>query len=300
MDNYWLFLALLAPAIYTVVNFIDKYVVEDKVDDYRGMPIYAAVVALVFGTSFWFAMGRPVLSFQDAALVVGSGMLTMYGFALYFRVISQNHTSLVIMLLQLTPVFSLVLSFLVLGEIITLRQFIGFLLVLASVMAVSVKRGAKVLELSSAFYQILVADIIFAITGVLIKFTINANSLAKIVSYESWGIFLGGLTLFLLFPTVRHAFLTSFKSVGKPVLVILFFNEVLFIISKALTFLALALGPVALVSVLGSTQVFYGILYGSLLTFLAPATFQEDITLGGLLKKTILAVILLGGIWLIY
>lgn len=95
------------------------------------------------------------------------------------------------------------------------------------------------------------------------------------------------------------AFHESFRSVGKVTLGVMFFNEILFIISKAFTFLAISLGPVALVGVLGGTQVFYGFLYGILLTLLFPKIFQEDISKNEIVKKLLFAVILFIGIWFI-
>ena len=108
--NNWLYLALLAPAVYTVVNFIDKYVVEHKVKDYRSMPIYGSLVGLVVGTLFWIAVGFPLLSFFDAVLVISTGVLTLFGYALYFNALSKSQTSYVIGLFQLIPLITSALS----------------------------------------------------------------------------------------------------------------------------------------------------------------------------------------------
>jgi 4-hydroxybenzoate polyprenyltransferase len=96
------------------------------------------------------------------------------------------------------------------------------------------------------------------------------------------------------------AFLQSFRSVGGSTLAVMFFNETLFIVSKALTFLAITLSPVvALVGVLGGTQAFYGFLLGIVLTFLFPKIFREDTSARTLFKNIVLAAVLLAGIWLV-
>jgi drug/metabolite transporter (DMT)-like permease len=295
----WFILALLAPAIYTVVNFIDKYIVEKKVKDYRGMPIYGSIVALIFGTAVWLLTGMPLLSLRDGLIVITTGILSMYGFALYFNALSKSQTSYIIALFQMMPILSLILSFLVLGEMISLQQLLGFVAVLGSVIALSINKESKGFKIDSAFYLILLADAFFALSGVLIKFTLNANSFSKILSYESWGLFLGGLSLYLLLPNVRRAFWESFNTVGKKILVVMFINEAIFVVSKSLTFLAISLGPVALVSVLGGTQVFYGLAYGWILTLIAPSIFNEDISKEGLVKKIVLTITLFIGLWLV-
>jgi hypothetical protein len=136
----------------------------------------------------------------------------------------------------------------------------------------------------------------WALAGVLIKFAINATSFTKILPYESWGIGIGGIILFLLFPGIRKAFLKSIKTLKKPTIGILLGNEAVFVSAKAITFLAYSLGPVALVSVLGGTQVFFGIIYGIFLTLLFPKIFKEDIDKNTLIKKGILGFGVLVGI----
>ncbi len=295
--NNWLFLALLAPAVYTVVNFIDKYVIEHKVKDYRGMPIYAAIVGLVIGSIFWVIFGFPKLPIFDGFLVVITGILTLFGYALYFNALSKNQTSYIIGLFQLIPLITLILSVIFLHENISSIQLLGFALILVSAIALSVKKEKKKLKLNSAFYLIVVADLFFALSNVILKFAISANSFTKIFSYESWGIPAGGLILWIVFPKVRIAFLKTTSSVGNRVLGIMFLNEIIFICSKVLTFLAISLGPVALVSVLGSTQIFYGLAYGFILTLIAPSIFKEDIKGENLVKKIIFMALLFIGIW---
>jgi drug/metabolite transporter (DMT)-like permease len=296
----WVVLALLGPAVYTIVNFIDKYIVERKVRDYRGMPIYATIAGFIFGSLFWVFSGMPILSFRDTMIVMLTGILSIFGYALYFNAISKSHTSYIIMLFQMMPVLSLILAFVILGEVINFKQLIGFILILAAVIGLSVNKEHSSFKLSTSFWLILIADFLFAISGVLIKFTLNANSFSKILSYESWGIGIGGTILFFTFPAVRSAFRDSFKSVGRKVLIIMFLNEGIFIVSKSITLLALTLGPVALVSVLGGTQVFYGILFGWVLTLLFPMVFKEEVSKRALFKKIIFSIILFSGIGLIY
>ena len=56
----------------------------------------------------------------------------------------------------------------------------------------------------------------------------------------------------------------------------------------------------ALVSVVGISQVLFGILFGWLLTLLLPHIFNEKIKKEDLLKKVVLAITLIFGIILIY
>jgi len=299
----WLFFAILAPAVYSIVNFTDKYIVEREVIDYRGMPIYGTIMGLIFGTLFWIGSGFPIISTRDTLLVVFTGMLTIWGAALYFKAISDEAASKIIILFQMSPVLTLLLSFLFLKEVISLKQLLGFVLILTSAIGVSLKKQNKIsdgFKLSSSFFLILLTDLMWATSNVIFKFVIDINSFSKVVAYESWGLGIGGLLLYLFFPRIRTAFLHSIKTVRKLALGVIFFNEGVFVVGKLLTFLAVSMGPVSLVSVIGSTQVFFGVFYGFVLAKIAPSTFEEDISRKGMLKKLLFATLIFFGIFLVY
>ncbi len=296
----WVLLALLAPAIYAAVNFIDKHLVSNEIKDYSVMPIYTAFVAFIAGGLFWFFTGQPILAPRDALIVIATGIITVWSLFLYFKALADEETTTIIILFQTLPIFSLIFGYFILGETISPMQFLGFILVIGAALGVTMKpkqKGEKII--SQAFFLILAFNILWALAGVLIKFAINANSFSQILSYESWGIAIGGALVFIFVPGIRKNFMKSLKQIKTRVLAILFVNEGIFVIAKSISFSAFALGPVALVSVLNSTQVFYGILYGIFLTKALPKLFKEDISKEGIIKKIGFAIIMFVGIVLI-
>ena len=67
-----------------------------------------------------------------------------------------------------------------------------------------------------------------------------------------------------------------------------------------MSFYAISLGPIALVSVLGSASVFFAILLGWILTLFWPKVFNEDVSKQGLFKKVALSILAFLGIILVY
>lgn len=295
----WVFLAILAPAIYTINNFVDKYLVSNKIKDYKAITIYSTIVGFGAGTIIWLVTGRPLLNTFDAGIVILTGILTIWGLPIYFKALSEEETTTVIILFQTIPLISLILAFFILGETVTAKQFLGFITILMSVILATFKKTKTAFSISPVFFYVLIFNTMWALAGVLIKFAINANSFTKILPYESWGIGIGGLILFLLFPSIRNAFLKSLKNLKKSTINVLFVNEVIFVLGKAVTFLAYSLGPVALVSVIGGTQVFFGLIYGFILTTLFPKLFDEDLKKETLIKKGFLACLVVLGIYLL-
>jgi hypothetical protein len=117
--------------------------------------------------------------------------------------------------------------------------------------------------------------------------------------YENIGIILGGVFLFFFITSIRNAFLKTIKKIKRPVLAMIFLNEALFLGAKIIAYLAVTLGPVALVAVLGSTQIFFGVLFGIVLTLIMPKVFNEDLSKNSLIKKIGLGVLTFIGVFLI-
>lgn len=287
----WILYSLLGTAIFVVVVFVDKYNLSKHIKDYRGMAMYSAIVGLVVGTLLWIINGFPILDLRDGLLVILTGILSIFGAAIYFYVIQREHGSKVIFLFQLVPIFVLVLAAVFLKEEVTLRKLLGFALILIPSLIVSSNEDGKLkLDLGKNTLLILLVDFLTAISAVLFKFVVDAGSFSKVVAYESWGWAIGGAILFTFIPSVRKAFIETTKALKKQALTLIFVNEFFYIASKLLLFLAISLGSVYLVNVITGTQVIFGVLYGVILTLIAPKFFKEDVTKSGLLKK-----ILLGG-----
>src|SRR5205085_12378759 len=136
-------------------------------------------------------------------------------------------------------------------------QGFAFILIMCAVLGVAFEREVREIRLSPSLFLILIVDLMWAVSAILIKFAVEANSFSKILSYESWGIGLGGIILYVLFPSIRSAFHESYTSVRRVALGVMFINEGMFVISKSLIFFAYSIGPVALVSIVGSAQVFF-------------------------------------------
>lgn len=296
----WLVPALLAPAILTITIFTDKYIVGNAVKDPRGVVLMQSVMGLIVGTLFWIITGFPILGAGDAFIVLSTGAITTWAAAIYFKVLKEEDASYVIFMLQMMPIFVIILSFIFLRETVTARQLLGFVIILLSSLFLAVENWRKILHIPRSFWLLVLMDVMFASAAVIIKFAINATSFSQILSYESWGIGIGGVILYILFPLIRKAFNEIITTVGKRILGIMFLNEGIYVLSKSLSYFAYSIGPVALVSVIGSTQVFFGILFGWTLTLLLPHIFNEKVARKDLLKKVGLAIILVFGIILIY
>lgn len=294
----WVFLALLAPALYAVNVFLDKYLIASKFPDYRALPIFGAILAIPVVVILRF-FGADFLNFNDAFFIVLSGVFTIVAFSIYLEALIKEETSVIIIMLQLIPVMVLIMSYLFLGDTITFKQLIGFVLLFISSVLASLKKTKGVFKFSSVILLMLAADILWALPYIFIKNVSPSINFPSLMVYESIGVFLGGLLLLFFVPKIRSAFIKTIREIKKPVLGLVLLNEIIFLIDKNITYLAVTLGPVALVSILGSTQIFFGLLLGILLTMLLPKVFKEDLSRKSLYKKGVLGLLAFVGIILV-
>jgi uncharacterized membrane protein len=296
----WLFFAILSTILYTLVNFVDKYVLAAAVQNYRVMPIYSSAINLTVGMILWVVSGFPMMNRLDTAITILAGSIFMASSVLYFRVMEREHTSVVIILLQMQPVMILILSLLFLQESLSAWQLVGFVLILTATMAVSGDSGDTRLRISPSLLPVFLMNLGFSVATILIKVVADRNDLLPVVITQSWGIGLGGGVLFLVMAEWRYAFMCSLGNIPRKALSVILLNEGVFVYAaSAAGVVALSLGPAALVKVVSSTTVFFGILIGWLLTVLAGSVFQEDITRRSLIRKTSWAAVVFVGLLLV-
>lgn len=305
----WFPLALLSAFILTFINYGDKYVVERQIPDPLALIIFLSWVNLCFALVLWLLVGLPILPLRDTLLLFIAGTPPAFAGFFYFQVVSRDEISRVVVLLQLTPVFTLLLSVMFLGDALTLQQLLGFSLIMAAAIGVTRQPPpATPSELEAPATSILLlmilTTLIFAGGFVLSddlagRLATDLRGLTTITAYTSFGYWLGGLVLMGLLPNVRRAFNQQRKVLTGQAVASIIALESLFITRQFVLFQALVLGPVALVTLIGSLNVFFAIFLGWALTLWRPQIFKENISRASLLRKGAWALVVLVGLILI-
>lgn len=295
----WMIFALLAPASFTLVNYVDKFVVSRVVRDPMAVPVFTMLVGLVVGTGLWLVGGRALLPTHDALLLLASGMVTVWAAVFYFVALAESETATVIVLLQVTPVMVLVLAWVFLGQALVFRQIAGFALILAAAIGVTWSPDDGGFRINRAFWFVLATDLLSAVGIVLFAGVVSETGFITEVAYESWGIAIGGAVALAALPRMRRALATVWRETRGRALAVVSVNEFGYVVAKLFGFIALSGGPAALVSVLSGTQVFFGIAYGWVLSQVAPQIFGDRPNNSVLVRNMLLASTLLIGVWLV-
>jgi len=291
--------AILSPAVYSIVNYFDKFfLVRFKLEPVI-IAIFSGFIALCTSILLVFIFGLHFFSFTVTVAIIISGLLTELYILPYFKALSLEDASSVIPLMQFVPLFILIGDYFILGEKLTVYQYIGAGLIIASGIVLSLERSKTYFfKPRKAFWYMLIACIIIALALLFFKFGVGIQNFWYILPYEGLGIFFGAVGL-LLFPQYNRLFVTHIKKIPKNAFGLMVMNEALFITARYCSFYALSLVSASIVGALSGTQPLFVLLYGIILSVWFPFILKEVITKETIVLKLISIVVLFIGVILL-
>ncbi len=289
----WFYFALLSSVIIAAVNIVDKIIVSN----YKISPlVYTVVIA---ATSLMPLVILPFVDFKVLSLtalvfVMLIGFVRIYYTLPYFKALTIEEVSRVIPLLQLMPVFVLVLSTLFLRETLRVQDYAGFTLLVVggTLCAIRLKKGIR---LSAAFYLMIVSSFLLAIYSVGLKVLFSSEDFYSVFL---WAQIAGFITLFqfMLIKPLRSTVAITYKNTRSRIGVLIIGEQAVAYVSVFAYNYAIAHGPISLVSAVVSTQPLFVLVFATMLSFRFPRILKEELTKQDIFLKCIgIAVIFLGG-----
>jgi drug/metabolite transporter (DMT)-like permease len=295
----WVLLSLLYPLIFTIISFADKFIMSHDKEIQWAMPSFTMIIGFIYGTILFLLPSFELPELNDIYLLLISGILVQFASTIYFQAIQKSQASTVIMHTQLQHVIIFLLAYIFLNEKITTTQTIGFFIIIfASINLSTNKEKTKGTKFESSFWDMMLANFLFACSVVLFKSISQSYDFISTASIEAFGVGIGGLIVHFSIPKIRITFYRIWNDLRQTRYLILL-TESFYIVGKLIVLLAIMLGPIALVSVLGSVQVFYGIAFGIILTKKFPSIYKESLNKNEIILKLAWSVVLFFGIWLI-
>lgn len=295
----WIFFAIAAPALYSVSNFFDRFLIEKKIKDPVALTIFWGIYSIFFGLILWTIRGFPILPLVDMLLIFAAGGCTQIALFPYYRAIQQDETSNVIPLFQFIPIFVFVLAFVFLGELLTPGQFMGFVMIVIGGFLIALRHDeGRAFALRASFWYMILSSFIYAISVVIFKFVAVRYVFWDVFAYEVVGAFFG-VVPFLVVRSMRRRFFELCSTLTASILGIILLNDAFWIAGRILGFYALVIGPASLVSALGGFQPLFALCYGVVLSLWFPKIITEDISRRALLAKFFAIILILSGTWYI-
>lgn len=300
----WFLVALLPPILWSVTNHIDKYLLTRY---FKGGAIGSV---MIFSASIAFLL-LPIIAIihpsvlhefnANYLLFVANGFLYLLASLPYFYALEKDDASLTVPLFQMIPVFSFVFGYIFLGELLTVNQIIGGLIIIISSIFISLNISdiRKMHMKRDVLLLMVLSSILFTLNFTFFKvFALETDfwttSFWEYIGFGAFGIF-----LLVFVKNYREGFLKVLKTNKFQVLGINGVNEIVNIVAKISFNYASILTPITLVWITNGLQPFFVFVFGLFLTILFPHISKEDISKRALTQRIIAIAGVTAGVYLI-
>jgi len=292
----WFYFALLSSVLISGVNIIDKILISDyKIPPLVYVLVISATSLMPLVTLAFFHVTPLPLGILAFTILVG--FLRIYYTLPYFKALTIEEVSRVVPLLQLTPVFVLILSSLVLHEALRPQDYVAFVLLVlgGTLFAVRLTTGIRI---SLAFYLMILSSFLLALYSVALKYLLSVQDFYTIFI---WAQIAGFITFFQFIPfvPVRRSLITTYKITSRQIGVIMIAEQAVAYVAVIAYYYAIAHGPITLISSVGATQPLFVLLFATILSYRFPRVLREELTRMDIGLKVLGLIAIFAGTYLI-
>ena len=135
-------LTILASFLWGITNHIDKFMIngiDENGNNVKTLLVFSTFVAGIVLTPIWLILSKFNLAISTLSLisVLSASVVYILATYFYFKALSENDASIVVVMFQLIPVFSYILALILFKENLNLQQIIGSLIIIASAVIIS-------------------------------------------------------------------------------------------------------------------------------------------------------------------
>jgi drug/metabolite transporter (DMT)-like permease len=297
----WLVFAFSGPVLWALSTHFDKYLVEKyfKESNVAVLLIFTALTGLVFLPVVWFFEPRVLaLDLSPIVLMTASGVIYMSALFLYLRALQHEEASIVVPFAQATPLFSYVLGYLILGEVLTPQQIIGGGLIIGGALLTGLHfGGAARFRVQTAALMIACA-LLMSLSSLIFKVFAISDDFWPTTFWMFAGQAVFGAVL-LLVPDYRAGLTQMMRANPGALIAINGANELINLGGSLGTRYALLLAPLSIVQAVSGTTTIFVFLFGVLISALLPSLGREDLSPRNLLQKGTSAALAALGVYLV-
>lgn len=276
----WIIYALLYPAILAIVNVVDKFLLDKRIRDYRGLLLVIGFVALPAGVLVTFFAPWGNVTNAQVSLGLFSGALIAIQYVIYFKVLSFEEVSRVISIWYATPVLVALFAAFVLKEYLPWWKYAAIALAAGGAVLIGMERFARIPVMRKSFWLIFLMCIMSAVVNIIAKYLLADFSIWNVIGLELLGVSM--LMGYIFSVHARRRVRETLRSL--PLIV---FSEYTTYIAWLLWAAAVALANVSLVSAMGSVQPLYVLILMLLLSTFKPSILKEVFTRRTFAIKTV-------------
>lgn len=293
----WLLIAIIAHFFNAGIFIIDRYLLKKGFPHPVSYAFWSSIIGIFIILLVPFGFRVPGVN--QIVFSIAAGLVWVLATASFYAALYKGESSRVVPIVgSIIPILTLFLSFLFLGERLTLQELIAFcflagggLLLSVLVAETKVLHSAKKIHLVKALPSAMAAAFAFAVFFVMTKFVFLHQSFISGLIWIRLGAILGAL--FMLIPSsFRKIIFAKTEIVKKKTIGLFTLDKTLLIFASFFQYAAVYLGSVTLVNALQGVQYAFLLLLAFILFKKIPS-LREQFDKRTLIQK-IFAIVLIG------
>ena len=292
----WTTIAILAAAITGLVSILDSHLISRRLPSIQA---FMAPIGIVHsGVGLLILALNPLpdgIGMAPIAVAIGAGVIRVAGAVPMLRQMRSEEVSRIIPVVNTFPIFVALMAVPLLGEALEGSDWLAIIMTVAGAVLISMQRDeqGQGIRFRRSALVLMASSVFFAAANVGGKYALDYLSFWSL--YGISGLCLGAAFLSL---GLRPGVLGEIRRMperGKA-LGMLALNEAIAVGGFILSFWAISLGPVSLVSAILSTRPAFVFLFAVAVSHFFPTALEERLTRGVILTKVASIALIVGGV----
>jgi drug/metabolite transporter (DMT)-like permease len=298
LELSWVLPAIASPFVYALVSIGDKWILSTLKLRIESFNLFVGGTQLIIALAILVILGLPDAPFESIASAFGGGMIWGLALILLFWTLRSEEIGRVVPVSQTSPVFAAILGVVFLGEHLAWWGWLAVLLVVAGAAIVSAD-PQKIMSggFKKVYLWVVLAAALIGIAQVLLKISSEHLGVWHNMSIRGSGMFLT-LALPVLRPSVVKD-LVTFITTKRTAIPVLITEGIGPIFGNGFLLLALANGPVSLVSALLGTRPIFILLITLAFAPIAKRALNEQFSRTDVVTKVVSTVAVVTGVVII-
>lgn len=297
MEITWFLFAIISTLMWSIGAILLKFVRIKYIKSSIGYLVIITPVALLSLVLLLFGELQ-IPSLKMAVYIFITSITALTGYWLYLIAIHKEEISRVATLFGIGPLMMVILATIFLKEVLTIKDYLAFPLIIIGSMLITVKKTEKRFKFSSGFILVFISMLFFSIQGLFFKLAAEIDFVSMMV-LRQLGFVVIVLLLFILSKEIRKKTREDLEQLNKKKLFLIYAVECIGMIGLAFSYLAIQRGPVSLVALTQGTQALFVIILVTLISIFMPKILKEVIDKKTITIKVISALLMLSGLYLI-
>ncbi|HIF70982.1 MAG TPA: hypothetical protein EYQ61_00185 [Dehalococcoidia bacterium] len=298
MELSWVLPAIASPFVYALVTMGDKWILSTLKFRVESFNLFVGLVQLSVAISILLILGIPDVPFSSIANAVAGGLLWGVYLIVLFWALKREQMGRIVPVSQTSPVFAAILGVVFLSEHLEWWGWFAVLLVVGGAALVSADpKQIRSGGFSKIYLYMFAAAALVGLAQVLLKTSSEDLNIWHNMSFRGIGLFTTLALPFLRTSVIKD--LGVFLTNRKTVIPILLTEGIGPIFGNAFLLLALANGPVSLVSALLGTRPIFLLVLTLIFAPIAKRALAEEFTRADIITKVVSTAAVVGGVAII-